>query len=152
MPYGNDPPPEGAPVPPQELIGAAIFLGLAAILSISFHGAYVIALALGRIGFDPLTVGVLTLNTIGFVGTLWLLALRRWAWRLAVMYAGLEVILRFFYVFNDLVLRPGGRVEWLNAIGEVFLGLVFLVVLAYLLGDDTRERLDAREDFRQAQA
>src|SRR5438128_2700945 len=100
MSYGSAPPPEGAPVPPQELIGAAIFLGLAAILSISFHGAYLIALVLGRIGLDPLTLGVLALNAVGFVGTLWLLALRRWAWRLTVAYAGLEVLLRLFYAFN----------------------------------------------------
>jgi len=150
--YGNAPPPEGAPVPPQELIGASLFLGLAAVLSISFHGAYVIALALGRVGFDPLTVGVLGLNAVGFVGTLWLLALRRWAWRLAVAFAGLEVILRLFYVFNDLILRPNGRLDWLGAIGEVVLALIFLVVLAYLLGEDTMERLEAREEYRQAQA
>ncbi len=152
MSYGNAPPPEGAPVPPQELIGASLFLGLAAVLSISFHGAYVIALALGRVGFDPLTVGVLGLNAVGFVGTLWLLALRRWAWRLAVAFAGLEVILRLFYVFNDLILRPNGRLDWLGAIGEVVLALIFLVVLAYLLGEDTMERLEAREEYRQAQA
>ncbi|MFY9614789.1 MAG: hypothetical protein WAT58_05265 [Candidatus Dormiibacterota bacterium] len=152
MPYGNEPPPAGAPVPPQELIGAALFLGLAAVLSISFHGAYLIAFALGRVGFDPLTLGVLTLNAVGFVGTLWLLALRRWAWGLAVGYAGLEVILRLYYVFNDLVARPNGNPDWLGGIGEVALALVFLVVLAYLLGEDTRERLDAREAYRRAQA
>ena len=133
------------------MIGAALFLGLAAVLSITFHGAYVIALALGRVGFDPLTVGVLGLNAVGFVGTLWLLALRRWAWRLAVAFAGLEVILRLFYVVNDLFLRPG-TFDWLGAIGEVVLALVFLVVLAYLLGEDTQERLQAREEYRQAQA
>lgn len=138
-------------MPPQELIGAAIFLGLAAILSISFHGAYLIALTLGRIGFDALTLGVLALNAVGFVGTLWLLALRRWAWRLAVVYAGAEVVLRLFYVFSDVALKTSGA-DWLGAAGEVALALVFLVVLAYLLGDDTRERLDAREDYRRAQA
>jgi hypothetical protein len=87
--YGNEAPPEGAPVPPQELIGAAIFLGLAAVLSISFHGPYLLALVLGRLAFEPLTLGVLGLNAAGFIGTLWLLALRRWAWRLTVAYAGL---------------------------------------------------------------
>jgi hypothetical protein len=150
--YGNEAPPEGAPVPPQELIGAAIFLGLAAVLSISFHGPYLLALVLGRLAFEPLTLGVLGLNAAGFIGTLWLLALRRWAWRLTVAYAGLEVILRLFYVFNDVVVRPDGRLDWLGGIGEVVLAFIFLVVLAYLLGEDTRERLDAREHFRRAQA
>jgi hypothetical protein len=98
---------------------------------------------------------VLTLNAVGFVGTLWLLALRRWAWRLAVGYAALEVCLRLFYVFNDLVpgvLRPSGQVELLAAGGEAVMALIFLVVLAYLVGEDTRERLDAREEYRRAQA
>jgi hypothetical protein len=34
----------------------------------------------------------------------------------------------------------------------VVLALIFLVVLAYLLGEDTMERLEAREEYRQAQA
>jgi hypothetical protein len=155
VPYGNEPPPDGAPVPPQELIGASLFLGLVAVLSISRHGAYLIALALGRLPFDPLTLAVLTLNAAGFVGSLWLLALRRWAWRLVVGYAVLEVFLRLVYVVDDLVpgvLRPGGDVQVLAAAGEVVLTLVFLVVLAYLVSGETRERLDAREAYRKAAA
>ena len=154
MPYGNAPAPEGAPVPPQELIGASLFLGLVAVVSISRHGAYLLALGLGRAPLAPGELAVLALNAAGFIASLWLLALRRWAWRLAVGYAVLMVGLRAFYVLDDLapaLLRGGGDVEWLAAVGELALGFVFLVVLAYVVSTETRDRLDAREEYRRAQ-
>src|ERR1700736_5798785 len=80
--YGNSPPPQGAPVPPQELIGASIFVGLVSVLSISRHGPYLIALALGRAGLDPGALGLIVLNAIGFAGSLWLRRLPPRAWAL----------------------------------------------------------------------
>jgi hypothetical protein len=151
MSYGNAPPPEGAPVPPQELIGASIFVGLVSVLSISRHGPYLIAFVLGRADFDAGAVGLIVLNIVGFSGSLWLLALRRWAWALCLGYAGIEVCLRLYYSFSDIV--PGilgrGPLHLLGGIGELLLGLVFLVVLAFLSGAETRQHLEAREDYRQ---
>src|ERR1035437_4954492 len=79
MPYGSAPPPEGAPVPPQELIGASIFLGLVSVVSISRHGPYLITLGMGRSALDAVSLGLIALNAVGFAGSLWLLALRRCA-------------------------------------------------------------------------
>ena len=136
MAYGNSTPPEGAPVPPQELIGASIFVGLVSVLSISRHGPYLISLAIGRSAFDPIAVALIALSAVGFAGSLWLLALRRWAWMLCLGYAAIECCLRLFYSFTDIV--PGvtgkGRLDVLGGIGELLLGLVFLVVLAFLAG------------------
>src|SRR5207245_52623 len=51
--YGERvPPPEDAPVAPPEVIGASLFLGLVAVVSISTHGSYLIAFVLGRQSFD----------------------------------------------------------------------------------------------------
>ena len=151
MSYGNAPPPQGAPVPSQELIGASIFVGLVSVLSISRHGPYLIAFALGRAGFDPTALGLIVLNAIGFAGSLWLLALRRWAWALCLAYAGIEVCLRVYYAFSDIV--PGvlghGSPHLLGGFGELLLGFVFLVVLAFLSGAETRQQLEAREEYRQ---
>jgi hypothetical protein len=152
MPYGNSPPPEGAPVPPQELIGASIFLGLVSVVSISRHGSYLITLGMGRSPFDLFGLGVIILNALGFAGSLWLLALRRWAWMLCIGYAAVEVCLHLYSAFADLV--PGmlgrGSIDWLGGLGELLLGLVFLVVLAFLSGPETRAQLDAREAYRRA--
>jgi hypothetical protein len=149
--YGNAPPPQGAPVPPQELIGASIFVGLVSVLSISRHGPYLIALGLGRADFDAGAVGLIVLNAVGFAGSLWLLALRRWAWALCLGYAGVEFCLRLLNAFNDVV--PGllgrGPLHLLAGTGELLLGLVFLVVLAFLSGAETRQQLEAREEYRQ---
>ncbi|MDQ6747624.1 MAG: hypothetical protein M3010_05895 [Candidatus Dormibacteraeota bacterium] len=156
MAYGNTTPPEGAPVPQQELIGAALFLGLVAVVSISRHGAYLIGFIFGRFPLDAGPLLLFVLNLGGFVASLWLLALRRWAWQGAIAYALVEIGLRAFYLFSDLApglgLRVNGRVDPLGAIGELFLALVFLVVLAYLLGEDTTARLAERERFRATQA
>ena len=155
MAYGNTTPPEGAPVPQQELIGAALFLGLVAVVSISRHGAYLIGFLLGRFQLDAPQLLLFAANTGGFAASLWLLALRRWAWQGAVAYATLEVCVRAFYLFMYVVPVFGvkGTFDPLGAVGELVLGLVFLVVLAYLLGSDTRAMLAARETYRtQAQA
>jgi hypothetical protein len=141
-------------VPPQELIGASLFLGLVAVVTISRHGAYMLAFMLGRTALAPGELGVMVLNIAGFTASLWLLALRRWAWRLSVAYAVVMVGLRAFYVFDDLapgIVRGAGDVEWLAALGEFALGFVFLIVLAYLVSEETRERLNARDEYRQAQ-
>ena len=152
MSYGNAPPPQGAPVPPQELIGASIFVGLVSVLSISRHGPYLITFTLGRAGFDPGALGLIVLNAIGFAGSLWLLALRRWAWALCLGYTAIEFCLRLYYAFNDIV--PGilgrGSLHLLGGIGELLLGFVFLVVLAFLFGEETRQQLEARESYRRA--
>src|SRR5258708_37237458 len=111
MPYGNEQAPEGAPVPPQELIGASIFLGLVSVLSISRHGSYLITLGMGRSPLDIVALALIALNSVGFVGSLWLLALRRWASALCLGYAALEVCLRAHYSYNDsvpVVLGDGG--------------------------------------------
>jgi len=152
MPYGSSPPPEGAPVPPQELIGASIFLGLVSVVSISRHGSYLITLGTGRSALDVVSLGVVALNTVGFTGSLWLLALRRWAWGLCLGYAAIEVFLHLYYALADLA--PGilarGSAQWLGGVGELALGLVFVVVLAFLSGAETRQQLDAREAYRRA--
>jgi hypothetical protein len=126
-------------------------VGLVSVLSISRHGPYLIALALGRAGFDPGALGLIVLNVTGFAGSLWLLALRRWAWALCLGYAGIEFCLRLYYAFSDIV--PGvlgrGPMHLLAGIGELLLGLVFLVVLAFLSGVETRQQLQAREEYRE---
>ena len=43
-----------------------------------------------------------------------------------------------------------GHFDPLGAVGELALGLVFLVVLGYLLGSDTRAMLAARDRYRAA--
>lgn len=152
MAYGNSTPPEGAPVPPQELIGAALFIGLVSVLSISRHGAYVIGFAVGRFPVDFPQLVLLLLSTAGFVSSLWLLALRRWAWQGALGYAVIEVGLRVYYLLAYLAPgafgRAAARVDALGALGEMALALVFLVVLGFLLGQETRTLLDAREQYR----
>ncbi len=151
MAYGNSTPPEGAPVPPQELIGAALFVGLISVVSISRHGAYLIGLLVGRYPFDAPQLLLLVLSTGGFAASLWLLALRRWAWQGAVAYAVVEVGLRAYYLFSYLapaLAGRGGRPDPLGALGELALGLLFLVVLGFLLGPETRGLLEARERFR----
>jgi hypothetical protein len=147
--YGNAPPPEGAPVAPPDLIGASLFLGLVSVVSISTHGAYLIALVLGHAAFDPAaTVGVL-LNIAGFVASLWFLALRRWAWALGMAYAAAEVGLRGYFAVANL--GGAGGPHLLAAGGEALLALIFLVVLAYMAGGDTRALIRAREEYRTAQ-
>ena len=152
MPYGNTAPPEGAPVPPQELIGASIFLGLVSVVSISRHGSYLITLGMGRSPLDLVSLGIIALNAVGFAASLWLLALRRWAWGLCLGYAAVEVCLHLYYSFADIV--PGmlgkGSLDWLAGIGELALALVFLVVLAFLSGPETRVQLERREAYRRA--
>ncbi|HEV1998797.1 MAG TPA: hypothetical protein VGR61_11790, partial [Candidatus Dormibacteraeota bacterium] len=152
MAYGNSTPPDGAPVPPQELIGAALFVGLVAVVSISRHGAYLIGLLVGRFPLDAAQLLLLVISTGGFAASLWLLALRRWAWQGAVAYAVVEICLRGYYLFAYLAPgmagRPGGRVDPLGALGELLFGLLFLVVLGFLLGEETRGLLDARERYR----
>src|SRR5258708_6511244 len=154
MPYGNEQAPEGAPVPPQELIGASIFLGLVSVLSISRHGSYLITLGMGRSALDVVALGVIGLNAVGFVGSLWLLALRRWAYALCLGYAATEVCLRVYYSFSDIV--PGmlgkGDLQLLGGAGELALAIVFLVVLAFLAGPETRAQLDARQAYRAGAA
>jgi hypothetical protein len=154
MPYGNEAPPEGAPVPPQELIGASIFLGLVSVVSISRHGSYLITLGMGRSPLDAISLAVIALNAIGFAGSLWLLAMRRWAWALCLGYAAIEGCLHLYYAFADLV--PGmlgrGTTQWLGGFGELVLGLVFLIVLAFLSGPETRAQLDARDAYRGAES
>jgi hypothetical protein len=147
--YGNAPPPEGAPVAPPDLIGASLFLGLVSVLSISRHGAYLIALALGHVPFDAVATAVMLLNIAGFVASLWFLALRRWAWALGIGYAAVETGLRFYLAVSNLEAAAGPHV--LAAAGEAFLGLVFLVVLAYMAGGDTRALIRARVEYRAAQ-
>ncbi|HEY8739920.1 MAG TPA: hypothetical protein VIN56_04960 [Candidatus Dormibacteraeota bacterium] len=154
MAYGNTTPPEGAPVPQQELIGAALFVGLVSVVSISTHGAFLIGFLFGRFPLDVPQLLLFALNSFGFAASLWLLALRRWAWLSAVAYIVVEICLRAYHVFAYLapaVARAGGRVDPLGALGELVLALVLLIVLGYLLGDDTRSRLLERERFRAAQ-
>lgn len=152
MAYGNSTPPEGAPIPPQELIGAALFVGLVAVVSISRHGAYLIGLLVGRFQFDAPQLLLLTISTGGFAASLWLLALRRWAWQGALAYAVFEICLRGYYLLAYLAPgvagRPGGHVDPWGALGELLFALIFLVVLGFLLGHETRDLLDARERFR----
>jgi hypothetical protein len=156
MPYGNTTPPEGAPVPQQELIGAALFLGLVSVVSISRHGAYLIGFIFGRFQLDIPQLVLLLLNAGGFAASLWLLALRRWAWQAGVAYAVVEIGLRAYYLFAyvapGLGLRVGGQLDLAGAAGELVLAFLFLIVLAYLLGEDTTSRLHEREEFRATQA
>lgn len=152
MAYGNSTPPEGAPVPPQELIGAALFVGLVSVVSISRHGAYLIGLLVGRFAFDLPQLLVLLISFGGFAASLWLLALRRWAWQGAVAYAAVEICLRAYALFAYLAPGLTGRgqvgVDPFGALGELVLGVLFLVVLGFLLGPETRALLDAREQYR----
>ncbi|MEA2683595.1 MAG: hypothetical protein QOK05_1923 [Chloroflexota bacterium] len=156
MAYGNSTPPEGAPVPQQELIGAALFLGLVSVVSISRHGAYLMGFIFGRFTLDAPQLLLFTVNIGGFAASLWLLALRRWAWQAAVAYAVVEICLRayamFAYLAPALGVRVSGSVDPLGAVGEFLLLFVFLVVLAYLVSDDTRSRLREREVYRAGQA
>ena len=152
MAYGNSTPPEGAPVPPQELIGAALFVGLVSVVSISRHGAYLIGLLVGRFPFDVPQLLLLAISTGGFAASLWLLALRRWAWQGALAYVVIEICLRVYYLLAHLVPglagHPGGTIDPLGAAGELLLALLFLVVLGFLLGEETRALLNARERYR----
>ena len=138
-------------MPPQELIGAALFVGLISVVSISRHGAYLIGLLVGRFTFDLPQLLILVLSTGGFAASLWLLALRRWAWQGAVAYAVVEVCLRLYYLLAYLVPAVSGRgggIDPVGALGELVLAVLFLVVLGFLLGAETRALLDARERYR----
>jgi hypothetical protein len=158
MPYGNAAPPDpDAPVAPPELIGASLFLGLVAVYSISSGGAYLIALVAGQAYFDGWAVAGLVLNVLGFVASLWYLALRRWAWALGLGYAVVEVGLRLFFVLGEVapgVVHPGvgGPPRVLAALGQLVLAVVFLLVLAYMAGGDSRALLAAREEWRRRPA
>jgi hypothetical protein len=156
MAYGSSTRPEGAPVPQQELIGAALFLGLVSVVSISRHGALLIGFIFGRFALDLPQLLLFALNLGGFAASLWLLALRRWAWQAGVAYALVEICLRGFYIFGYLApavgVRVSGSIDPLGALGEVVLLFFFLIVLAYLLGEDTRTRLQERELYRSKQA
>lgn len=156
MAYGNSTRPEGAPVPQQELIGAALFLGLVSVVSISRHGAYLIGFVFGRFTLDAPRLILFAVNIGGFAASLWLLALRRWAWQAALAYAVAEICLRAYALFGYLApafgLRVSGNVDPLGALGELVLLFLFLIVLAYLLGEDTRSRLQEREQYRSTQA
>ncbi|MGI8610331.1 MAG: hypothetical protein ACR2MY_14100 [Candidatus Dormibacteria bacterium] len=138
------------------MIGAALFVGLIAVVSISRHGAYLIGLLVGRYQFDAAQLLLLLVSTGGFAASLWLLALRRWAWQGALAYAVVEICLRAYYVFAYLAParagRPGGHFDPLGAVGELLFALVFLVVLGFLLGPETRALLDARERYRAGAA
>jgi hypothetical protein len=107
---------------------------------------------MGRSAFDAVSLALIGLNAVGFAGSLWLLAMRRWAWALCLGYAAIEVGLHMYYAFADLVprIQGGGSPHWLGGLGELVLGLVFLVVLAFLSGPETRQQLDAREAYRRA--
>jgi hypothetical protein len=152
LPYGeSEPRPADAPVAPPELIGASLFLGLVAVVSISTHGSYLVSLLLGRAVFNPAAVAGLFLNATGFVASLWLLALRRWAWVLAIVFAVAQVGLRAYLVL--ITAAPGlvGR-KYSVDVGAVardaLLGLVFLVVLAYITSVDARDLIKQREHYR----
>ena len=149
MAYGNSTPPEGAPVPSKELIGATLVVGLISVLSISRHGSYVIAFAVGRQAFDLYEAAIFALNLLGFVGSLWLLALRRWAWTICLVYLGVEVVLRGWHVYLDLapLLGSGRGADPVGALGEFLLMLVLIVILGYLAGADTREMLARRAAY-----
>lgn len=144
MPYGNEQAPEGAPVAPPDLIGAALLLGLVSVVSISTHGAYVIALAIGRESFAPMTAADILLNVVGFVGSLWLLALRRWAWRLSLLFAAAQVGIHVYLAVHAAAAGP----DWLGVGVNAFLTILFLVVLGFLLGDEVSSLIERREDYR----
>ena len=156
MGYGNQPPPVGAPVAPPELIGASLYLGLVSVVFFLGHGSYLIALLVGGARFDlPGTIGLLV-SIAGFVASLWLLSLRRWAWALAIADSLVEVVRRLYFIVEDLVpsvVHPGvsGRGHTLAAVGEALVLLVLLLVLAYISGPDTRRLLAARRAYRLAQ-
>ena len=145
MPYGNEPAPEGAPVAPPDLIGATLLLGLVSVVAISTHGAYLIALAVGRASFDPVTVADILLNVVGFVGSLWLLALRRWAWRLSLAFAAARVGIHVFLAVHAL----GGGPDFISFAVNLALALLFLVVLGFLLGDEVGALIERREAYRR---
>jgi hypothetical protein len=154
-PYGNAAPPDpDAPVAPPELIGASLFLGLVAVVSISSHGSYLISLLFGRAYFDALSVLGMALNAAGFAASLWYLALRRWAWALGLAYGAVEVGLRLFFALGDVapgIAHPGvsGPARLLPAVGQVGLAVVFLLELAYMSSADSRTLLAAREAWRR---
>ena len=154
MSYGNSQPPDpDAPVAPPELIGASLLLGLVAVVSISTHGSYLIALAVGHGSVVLFTVLGLLINGTGFIASLFYLALRRWAWILGLGYAAFEVLLRGYFALSYLapgLLHPGvgGEPRYLAAFGEVLLGVFLLMVLAYMSSSDTRDLIRARETYR----
>ena len=57
-------------MPQQELIGAALFLGLVAVVSISRHGAYLIGFILGRFPLDAPQLLLFVANMGGFAASL----------------------------------------------------------------------------------
>ena len=155
MPYGNaEPPDPDAPVAPPELIGASLFLGLVAVVSISTHGGYLIALLSGQAYFEKFAVAGMALSIAGFAASLWYLALRRWAWALGLAYCAVEVVLRIFFAVGDIapgVTNPGvsGPPRILPAVGQGVLALLFLLVMAYMSSADSRTLLRAREEWRR---
>ena len=132
---------------PPELIGASLLLGLVAVLTISTHGGYLIALALGNTGADLPLLAELVIAVAGFAGSLWLLALRRWAWGLSLAFAAVEAGIHGFILLQRLGANRGPDI--LGALGELVQVLVFLVVLAFLAGRETRALLEARESYRR---
>jgi len=52
--------------------------------------------------------------------------------------------------FGELSGQTRGLCLALAGLGELALGVVFLVVLAFLAGPETREQLAAREAYRRA--
>jgi hypothetical protein len=155
VPYGErTPPPEGAPTAPPEVIGASLFLGLVAVLSISTQGSYLIALALGRSGLDLFALAGIGLNLIGFVASLWFLALRTWAWRLGLAFATIQVCLRVYLLVESVapgVFHAGvaGPPNIAAALGQLLLLVVFLLVIAYMASAEMRELLRRREAYRR---
>jgi hypothetical protein len=157
LPYGNTTPPEGAPVAPPDLIGASLFIGLIAMLAIARQGAYLVSLLAGLTAgqvhaLDVSALAGLGLNIGGFVASLWLLALRRWAWALGLGSVVIEIALRGYYAFADATGAAGrSHPDVLAAAGQAFLALVFLVLLGYLLGAETRALIRDRRQYRAAQ-
>jgi hypothetical protein len=152
--YGNSQPPDpDAPVAPPELIGASLLLGLVAVVGISTQGSFVIALAFGRGNFVLFTLLGLLVNVVGFIASLFYLALRRWAWITCIAYAAFELALRLYFALAYLapgLVHPGvgGARQVVAAIGEVILAILLLMVLAYLSSSDTRGLIQAREAYR----
>ncbi|MHB8509031.1 MAG: hypothetical protein ACYDGR_10360 [Candidatus Dormibacteria bacterium] len=164
MSYGNSTPPDpDAPVAPPELIGASLLLGAVAVLAISQQGAYLVRLLVELSSLhipdrlDYAAIAAITLNTAGFAASLWYLALRRWAWGLGIAYAATEIVLRVYFSIQSIrpgFMRPGvdGPPHFIPAVGQGVLALLFLFVMLYMLGNDSRQLLSLREAYRARKA